>query len=125
MPRKAAAGRPTPPCTVRRTERALPPKPAAHSRDGRWPTMATVTTPHRGQTSAAMNSWRNASIRASDLSVRRCGSAQRGQKLLQVRARMEQTRLHRVDRTIHDRRNLLARISELVAELHCVPLLNG
>src|SRR5689334_25402844 len=35
---------------------------------------------------------------------------------------MKESCLHRVDRAIHDRRDLLARVAELVAELHREPL---
>src|SRR6185312_9061248 len=37
---------------------------------------------------------------------------------------MEQTRFHRVDRTVHDRCDLLTRIPQLVTELNSHPLLD-
>ena len=47
------------------------------------------------------------------------------QQPLQLGARVKQPRLHRVDRAVHDLRDLLTRVSELVAEFDREPLLHG
>src|SRR6516162_11857141 len=73
--------------------------------------------------SALRNSWGfSLAVRSSVVWCR--DAAQRGQQLLQLGPRVEQARFHRVDRTVHDRCDLLTRISQLVAQLNGHPLLD-